>query len=55
MMGDDCTSGECAQLSWEQGLDRTINWYRDNPAWVDHVRSGDYREYYQRMYGSALA
>jgi dTDP-glucose 4,6-dehydratase len=43
------------QLTWEQGLDRTINWYRENSAWVDRIRSGDYREYYQKMYGSALA
>jgi dTDP-glucose 4,6-dehydratase len=42
-------------ISWEQGLDRTISWYRDNSAWVEHVRSGDYRDYYQKMYGSALA
>jgi dTDP-glucose 4,6-dehydratase len=43
------------KLTWNEGLSRTINWYRDNSAWVDHVRSGDYRQYYQRMYGSALA
>ena len=43
------------QLTWEQGLERTINWYRENTAWVDRIRSGDYREYYQKMYGSALA
>ena len=43
------------QLTWEQGLERTINWYRENSAWVDRIRSGDYREYYQKMYGSALA
>jgi dTDP-glucose 4,6-dehydratase len=43
------------QLSWEQGLVRTINWYRENSTWVDRIRSGDYREYYQKMYGSALA
>jgi dTDP-glucose 4,6-dehydratase len=43
------------QLTWEQGLERTINWYRENSAWVHRIRSGDYREYYQKMYGSALA
>lgn len=43
------------QLTWNEGLTRTIKWYRENSAWVDHVRSGDYREYYQRTYGSALA
>jgi dTDP-glucose 4,6-dehydratase len=43
------------QLTWEQGLEQTINWYRENSAWVDRIRSGGYREYYQKMYGSALA
>jgi dTDP-glucose 4,6-dehydratase len=43
------------QLTWEDGLETTIDWYRENAAWVDHVRSGDYREYYKKMYGSALA
>jgi len=43
------------QLTWEQGLEQTINWYRENTTWVDRIRSGDYREYYQKMYGSALA
>ena len=39
------------QVSWEDGLAQTISWYRENAAWVDHVRSGEYREYYQAMYG----
>lgn len=39
------------QVSWEDGLARTIAWYRSNEAWVSHVRSGEYREYYQAMYG----
>lgn len=38
--------------SWEVGLNGTIDWYRNNQRWVDHVRSGEYREYYRRMYGS---
>jgi dTDP-glucose 4,6-dehydratase len=42
------------QLTWEDGLETTIDWYRENAAWVDHVRSGDYREYYKKTYGSAL-
>lgn len=47
--------GWTPQLTWNEGLTRTIKWYRENSAWVDHVRSGDYREYYRRTYGSALA
>jgi dTDP-glucose 4,6-dehydratase len=43
------------RLTWEQGLERTIDWYRDNLGWVENIRSGDYREYYKQMYGTALA
>ena len=42
-------------LSWEQGLETTINWYRENKGWVEHIRNGEYRDYYKKMYGSALA
>jgi dTDP-glucose 4,6-dehydratase len=44
------------QLHWrplipfDAGLRETIEWYRTNPAWVDNVRSGAYRTYYDRMY-----
>jgi dTDP-glucose 4,6-dehydratase len=44
------------QLHWrplipfDAGLRETIEWYRANPAWVDNVRSGAYRTYYDRMY-----
>ena len=37
--------------TWDSGLRKTIEWYRDNTAWIDSVRSGAYREYYARQYG----
>ena len=49
-----------AELGWEprvrfaEGLERTIEWYRDNEAWWGPIRSGEYREYYERQYGRAL-
>jgi dTDP-glucose 4,6-dehydratase len=39
-------------MNFETGLARTIEWYRGNSAWVDRVRSGAYRTYYQRNYGN---
>ena len=42
------------ETTWEEGLEKTIRWYRDNQAWVDHIRSGDYRNYYESMYGARL-
>ena len=34
---------------------RTVAWYRDNPVWWEALRSGEYREYYERQYGTKLA
>jgi dTDP-glucose 4,6-dehydratase len=39
-------------MDFETGLARTIEWYRGNSAWVANVRSGEYRSYYERNYGS---
>jgi dTDP-glucose 4,6-dehydratase len=36
--------------TWESGLQKTIQWYRDNTDWIDRARSGAYREYYRRQY-----
>ena len=43
-----------AQVHFEEGLARTVQWYRDNEPWWAPVRSGEYREYYERQYGRAL-
>ena len=37
-------------VSFEEGLARTIAWYRENQEWVRHVKSGEYRDYYERNY-----
>jgi dTDP-glucose 4,6-dehydratase len=42
-------------MNFEAGLARTIEWYRANPAWIAHVRSGAYRTYYERNYGNRSA
>jgi dTDP-glucose 4,6-dehydratase len=39
-------------MDFEEGLARTIQWYRDNAAWVGRVRSGEYRTYYEHNYGN---
>jgi dTDP-glucose 4,6-dehydratase len=43
-----------AQVRFEDGLARTVAWYRDNESWWEPIRSGAYREYYERHYGRAL-
>ena len=40
--------------SWESGLEKTIEWYLANQDWVNHIRNGEYREYYKKMYGTSL-
>ncbi len=39
------------QIPFDTGLQETIQWYRSNPVWIEHVRSGAYLTYYERMYG----
>ena len=43
-----------AQVRFDEGLERTVAWYRDNRDWWEPIRSGDYRAYYERQYGRAL-
>jgi dTDP-glucose 4,6-dehydratase len=45
-------SGWRPLTDFETGLLRTIEWYRANTPWVARVRSGEYRTYYERNYGS---
>lgn len=40
--------------TWESGLRKTIDWYRDNAVWLERVRNGAYREYYARQYGTEV-
>jgi dTDP-glucose 4,6-dehydratase len=42
------------QVRFAEGLARTVDWYRDHPDWWGPIRSGDYREYYERHYGTRL-
>jgi dTDP-glucose 4,6-dehydratase len=43
-------TGWCVRTSFNDGLAKTIQWYRNNPDWVKKVRSGEYNAYYQRQY-----
>ena len=36
---------------FERGLRETVEWYGRNAAWIEGVRSGEYRTYYHRQYG----
>jgi dTDP-glucose 4,6-dehydratase len=46
--------GWSPQVAFDEGIERTVGWYRDNEAWWEPIRSGEYRDYYERHYGRAL-
>jgi dTDP-glucose 4,6-dehydratase len=46
--------GWLAEVRFAEGIERTVDWYRDNEEWWEPLRSGEYREYYERQYGRAL-
>jgi len=37
-------------VTFEQGLEITIDWYLENQEWLNSVTSGDYKKYYEKMY-----
>lgn len=38
------------QVAFEEGIRRTIDWYRANRAWLGRAQSGEYRDFYERHY-----
>jgi dTDP-glucose 4,6-dehydratase len=37
-------------LQFEEGIEKTIDWYLENLEWLEHILSGDYEKYYQEQY-----
>ncbi|MDE3243564.1 MAG: dTDP-glucose 4,6-dehydratase [Nitrospirota bacterium] len=54
----DC--GRLRSLGWaptvpfEEGLRATVDWYRNNQGWWRKIKSGEFRAYYEQMYGHRL-
>ena len=46
--------GWSPRVRFEEGLQQTVSWYRDNDWWWQPIRSGAYRAYYERQYGRTL-
>lgn len=42
--------GWTPEVDFEEGIERTVRWYLDNEEWLTAVTSGEYRNYYSRMY-----
>jgi len=47
--------GWSPQTRFDNGLEQTVSWYRENTWWWEPIRTGDYRAYYERQYGRALS
>lgn len=44
--------GWSPSLTFEVGLEKTVEWYLSNSEWLEHVTSGDYVKYYEKQYGN---
>jgi dTDP-glucose 4,6-dehydratase len=51
-------SGKARALGWsprvtfEEGLARSVAWYREHQAWWRNIKDGSYREYYRQTYAN---
>jgi dTDP-glucose 4,6-dehydratase len=54
----DC--GKIGRLGWSpcfpfhEALKDTVDWYRENAGWWQKIKSGEFRAYYEKMYGARL-
>jgi dTDP-glucose 4,6-dehydratase len=39
-------------VSFEEGISQTVEWYQTNREWWKKIKTGEYMEYYKRMYGN---
>ena len=55
----DCSrlraSGWTPTMPFEEGLQATVDWYRNNQTWWQKIKSGEFRAYYERVYGKRLS
>ncbi len=42
-------------VTFEEGIDKTISWYLNNKAWWEHIISGEYKNYFDKMYGYRMS
>lgn len=46
--------GWSPRKDFRTGMEETVRWYQENRAWWEPIKSGDYKEYYHRMYAERL-
>jgi dTDP-glucose 4,6-dehydratase len=42
--------GWTPSITFEEGLEKTVEWYLNNEAWLNNITSGNYKEYYEQQY-----
>lgn len=42
--------GWAPKYTFEEGIEETVRWYLDNPSWISNITSGEYQNYYKKMY-----
>jgi dTDP-glucose 4,6-dehydratase len=42
--------GWAPSLQFEEGLEKTVDWYLENETWLNNVTSGNYQQYYNEQY-----
>ena len=42
------------QVSFEEGIRATVEWYRTHEGWWKKIKSGEFRTYYEQMYDRRL-
>ncbi|HPN96530.1 MAG TPA: dTDP-glucose 4,6-dehydratase [Candidatus Moranbacteria bacterium] len=42
------------EVSFEEGLKKTVEWYKNNESWWKNVKSGEYQKYYEANYGNKI-
>lgn len=44
--------GWLPETKFDEGIKRTVKWYLDNKPWWEHIVNGEYKDYYDKMYGN---
>lgn len=44
--------GWTPSITFEEGLEKTVDWYLNNEDWTNRITSGDYKAYYHKMYSN---
>lgn len=43
-----------AEVDFAAGIEKTLQWYKEHAGWWQRIKSGEYRQYYEKMYGKNL-